>query len=117
MVVDGRPVSPEQAAENGIVDKVVDADELVEVAITEAKRLGARPKAAIGACKRAVYSGGSLPLEEGLLLERSEFLSGLGTEDAQRATGAYVDATARTGDLPVYDPAASADAFARGRFL
>ena len=116
-VVDGRPLSPEQAVRIGIVDEVVVAEELVEAAIAEAERLGARPKAAIGACKRAVYSGGSLPLAEGLLLERSEFLSGLGTDEAQRAMAAYVDATSRTGDLPVYDPVATADAFSRGRFL
>jgi hypothetical protein len=63
-----------------------------------------------------VYDGGSLPLEQGLLLERSEFLSGLGTAEAQSAMAAYVDATDRAGDLPVYDRGAAAAAFARGRF-
>jgi enoyl-CoA hydratase/carnithine racemase len=116
-VIDGRPLGPQQAAEIGLVDELVDPEELIEVAVAEAERLGARPKAAIGACKRAVYSGGSLSLNGGLQLERSEFLGALGTEEAQRAMGAYVEATDRTGDLPAYDPRATADAFARGRFL
>jgi enoyl-CoA hydratase/carnithine racemase len=115
-IIDGRPLSPERAAELGIVDHVVEPEWLIELALAEAARLGARPKAAIGACKRAVYWGGSRPLDEGLLLERSEFLSGLGTEDAVRAMSAYVDATNRNGELPAYDPTLVADAFERGRF-
>lgn len=116
MLIDGRPLSPEQAADLGVVDAVVPAAGLLAAAVDEAARLAKRPKAAIGGCKRAVYAGGSLPLEQGLLVERSEFLSTLGTRDAQRAMAAYVDATREAGDLPAYDPSSVAEAFARGRF-
>jgi PPOX class probable F420-dependent enzyme len=115
LLLDGRPLSPEQAAGLGVVDEVIAADQLLDAAVDEAARLAKRPKAAIGGCKRAVYGGGSLPLEQGLLVERSEFLSTLGTRDAQRAMAAYVEAT-RAGDLPAYDPAAVAEAIAHGRF-
>jgi hypothetical protein len=55
-------------------------------------------------------------LEEGLRLERAEFLSALGTPEAQRAMAGYVEATRTSGDLPAYDLQASATALARGRF-
>jgi enoyl-CoA hydratase len=115
VVLDGKPFSPTEAAELGIVDEVVDGD-VVEAAIAEAERLGARPKAAIGSVKRAVYIGGSLPLEEGLRLERAELLSAMGTDEAKQAMAAYVEATKEAGELPAYDRDQMDAAFARGRF-
>jgi enoyl-CoA hydratase/carnithine racemase len=88
----------------------------VNRAVALAERLGRRHKAAIGACKRAVYEGGSLSLADGLRLERAEFLATLGTPEAEAAMEAYVAETERTGDLPGYDPAASERALEAGRF-
>ena len=67
------------------------------------RRLGRRPKTAIGACKRAVYEGGSRPLVDGLRLEASEFVTALSTPEALNAMRSYVDTLERTGELPVYD--------------
>jgi len=50
LVLDGGPVSPEEAAALGIVEGVVAPSELIETAVAEAARLGSRPKAAIAAC-------------------------------------------------------------------
>jgi len=47
--------------------------------VEHATRLGRRPKAGIGAVKRAVRFGGSLPLEDGLRLEAGEFLAAITT--------------------------------------
>lgn len=116
LILDGGPLSPDEAAELGIVDRVVDSGELLDAALAEAQRLGSRPKLAIGAAKRAVYEGGSLPLPDGLRLERAEFLATLPTPDAIAAMQAYVDATERTGELPGYDAEARAAALERGHF-
>jgi enoyl-CoA hydratase/carnithine racemase len=116
-VLDGGMLSPTEALGLGIVDGVVEPGELLDAALAEATRLAARPKLAIGACKRAVYTGGSRPLELGLLLERSEFLSSLGTTEAQAAMAAYVEQTRTAGDLPAYDPEAVQVAYERGRFV
>ena len=75
-----------------------------------------RPKAAIAAVKRSVYEGGSLPLGDGLRLERAQFMSAIGSPDAEAAMAAYVDATERTGELPLYDTEAIARALDAGRF-
>jgi enoyl-CoA hydratase len=116
LVVDGGPLRPAQAAELGLVDEVVPADELLERAVSLAERLGRRTKGAVAACKRAVYEGGSLPLADGLRVERAEFLAALTTPEAQEAMAAYLSAFERTGELPGYDPAAMERALDAGRF-
>ncbi len=116
IVLEGGPLGPEEAAEIGLVDEVVAADELLERALALAERLGARPKAAVAASKRAVYEGASMSLADGLRLERAEFLAALGTAEAKEAMAAYVEGFERTGELPGYDPAARERALRDGRF-
>ena len=116
IVLDGAPLSPEEAAELGLVDRVVPPGELLETAIAEARRLGARPKAAIAACKRAVYEGGSLSLTGGLRLEASEFMATLTSPEAIRAMEAYAEQLERTGELPLYDAETIERIAAKGYF-
>lgn len=116
VVLGGTPLSPTQAAELGIVDRVVPADELLGAAIAEAQRLGSRPKEAIAAAKRAVYEGGSLPLPDGLRFEASQLLATAATPESIAAMEAYVDQTERTGELPLYDADSVARADAEGSF-
>jgi enoyl-CoA hydratase/carnithine racemase len=104
IVLDGAPISPEEAAELGLVDRVVPPGELLGEAIALARRLGGRPKAAIAAAKRAVYEGGSLPLPDGLRFEASQFLATAALPESVRAMEAYVEQLERTGELPLYDP-------------
>lgn len=101
--LEGTPMTSARALEVGLIDRIVARDELLDVAIAEAARLGRRPKTAIGACKRAVYVGGSLPLAEGLRVEASEFASAVTTTEALTAMRAYIEALERTGELPAYD--------------
>jgi enoyl-CoA hydratase len=116
LVLEGAPLRPAEAAELGLVDEVVPADDLLERAVALAERLGRRSKGAVAACKRAVYEGGSLPLADGLRVERAEFLAALTTAEAQEAMAAYVSALERTGELPAYDRAAMERALDGGRF-
>ena len=66
--------------------------------------------------KRAVYFGGSAPLDEGLHMERTEFIKISPTETAQTLMVEYLERTARDGDLPLYQPAVFAETLAAGRF-
>jgi enoyl-CoA hydratase/carnithine racemase len=117
VVLDGGPLAPSQALEIGWVDEVVDADRLIERATAIAERFGRRPKAAIAACKRAVYEGGSLPLPDGLRVERAEFLAALGTREAEDLMQTYLDALEATGELPLYDAPSRERALEAGRFV
>jgi enoyl-CoA hydratase/carnithine racemase len=116
LVLDGGPLSPAEALQLGLIDELVAREALHERAIAVAARLGARPKAGVAACKRAVYEGGSLPLADGLRVERSEFLATLGTPDAVDAMAAYQEALDRTAELPGYDREALERALRNGRF-
>jgi enoyl-CoA hydratase len=77
LVLDGGPLSPAEALQLGLVDEIAPREALLERAVEVGARLGARPKAGVAACKRAVYEGGSLSLVDGLLVERSEFMAAL----------------------------------------
>jgi enoyl-CoA hydratase len=116
LVLDGGPLTPAEALAEGIVEEVVAPAELLERAVAVAARLGSRPKAAVAAAKRAVYEGGSLPLADGLRLERAEFLATAGTPEAEQAMAAYVEGLERTGELPGYDREAMERALRDGRF-
>jgi enoyl-CoA hydratase len=116
LALDGGPLTPEQAAEMGVVDRLLEPGELLDAAVAEAQRLGSRTKPAIAACKRAVYQGGSLSLAAGLRLERGAFLSALGSDEAKRAMRDYLDALERDGELPAYDSSKLDEAIRRGRF-
>jgi enoyl-CoA hydratase/carnithine racemase len=116
LVLDGGPVSPADALQLGLIDELVPREVLLDRAIALAARLGARPKAGVAASKRAVYEGGSLPLGDGLRLERSEFMVAFGTREAENAMAAYQDRLERTGELPGYDREALERALDTGRF-
>jgi enoyl-CoA hydratase len=116
LMLDGAGLDPEAAAQIGYVDEVVAPDELLDRALELANRLGQRLKPAIAAVKRAAYIGGSRGLEEGLLVESAEFLSTLASPGAQAAMVAYIQETAATGDLPLYDPQSYEQTLEAGRF-
>ena len=117
MCLEGTPKTPAEALAFGLVDRVVAPERLLEEAIEHAARLGRRPKAGIGAVKRAVRFGGSLPLEDGLRLEAGEFLSAISTPESIEAQRAYVDRTNELDDVPIANPDIRAAVTERGRFV
>ncbi len=116
MMLEGRPVPPAKALEIGLIDEVVPVDALLDRALALAEYLGSRSRDSIGAIKRAVYLGGSMTLEEGLHLERTEFITIAPSKTAQSLMVGYLDRTERDGDLPLYDPMIYEEALAGGRF-
>ncbi|MES2684466.1 MAG: enoyl-CoA hydratase/isomerase family protein [Pseudomonadota bacterium] len=113
----GEPMTPHEAMELGLIDRVVAPKALLDEAIAEAARLGKRPKHAIGAVKRAIHQGGSTTLDEGLRIEASEFLAAIGTPDSIAAQKAYVKRTKELGDLPVSDRALIKKVIQNGKFF
>jgi len=117
MCLEGTPKTPADALAFGLVDRVVAPERLLEEAVEHATRLGRRPKAGIGAVKRAVRFGGSLPLEDGLRLEAGEYLAAISTPYSIEAQRAYVDRTKELGDVPIANPDIRAAVIERGRFV
>ncbi|MCU0490513.1 MAG: enoyl-CoA hydratase/isomerase family protein [Chloroflexaceae bacterium] len=67
----GRRLTPEEAHNLGILDRLFPAEELAERTREYAEGLANGASFAIGTIKRAVYEGRTLPLDEALGLERS----------------------------------------------
>ncbi|MDZ7910481.1 MAG: enoyl-CoA hydratase/isomerase family protein [Rhodococcus sp. (in: high G+C Gram-positive bacteria)] len=103
-ILEGRPMSPADALDAGAVDDVVDPDRVLDRAIELAERFGSRAKSSRGAIKRAVYFGGSAGLEEGLHIERSEFLATALSDIGQELMLDYMANTESSGELPLYQP-------------
>lgn len=101
-ILDGRPLTAAQALEMGAVDAVVPKADVVAKALELADYLGRRHKPSIGAIKRAVYFGSSLPLQDGIKLEAKEFLTLDVSPEGQKLMLAYQAGTDLLGDLPLY---------------
>ena len=101
-ILDGRPLTPTQALDAGAVDAVVPKSDVVGKALELAGYMARRHKPSIGAIKRAVYFGSSLPLQEGIKLEAKEFLTLDVSPQGQKLMLAYQVGTEALGDLPLY---------------
>jgi enoyl-CoA hydratase/carnithine racemase len=97
MMLEGRTLSPREAAEVGLVHKVVAPDRLRDEATETGRRLARRSPQSIRSLKRAVYDGASSPLARGLATERKWFMAAAGTEPSKRAMAAYAEEVATRG--------------------
>jgi len=114
-ILEGKAFTPAEALALGAVDEVVPQNEVRARAIERAEYLSLRSKQSIGAIKRSIYFGSSLPLEEGLQLEHAEFLVRDQSKEAQERMLAYIAATEATGELPLLNRETYARALSTGR--
>lgn len=82
LIFTGRQVTAEEAAEMGLVDRVVPAEAVLEEALLYAGELARGPVVAEGLAKKAIDEGLSAGLADGLALERKLFAASFRTEDA-----------------------------------
>jgi enoyl-CoA hydratase/carnithine racemase len=100
MMLEARALTPEEATEIGLVHRTAEPERLLGEALATAERLARRSPAAVGALKRAVYEGASMPLEAGLHVERAGFMSSASTEAARKAMKAYAEQVERGERVP-----------------
>jgi len=91
IMIEGERLSPRDAAELGLVDLVADETEFAEVVAAQARRLAAKPTAAIGLLKRVIDEGCCLPLEEALRREEKGVRELTRTADAAEGLQAFLD--------------------------
>jgi enoyl-CoA hydratase/carnithine racemase len=113
-ILSGEPFTPAQALETGAVDDVVESSRVLDRAVELAAHLGSRPKTSRAAIKRSVYFGGSAGLEEGLHIERSEFLATALSDIGQELMLDYMANTEASGELPLYQPGVFEEVLERG---
>ncbi len=91
IVMTGRQVMAEEACRLGILDEVVPAAEVQDVAIDRATALARGAVAAQGLAKLAIDVGADLPLDEGLDREAQAFQQVLLTDDAKIGVQSFLE--------------------------
>jgi enoyl-CoA hydratase/carnithine racemase len=100
MMLEGRTLSPREALDFGLVQAVVPPDRVKEAAIRTGQKLARRSPEAIRSLKRAVYEGGSMPLDRGLGAERKWFMVASATDSSQEKMAAMTEQVEREGTSP-----------------
>lgn len=87
----GDPIDAAKALDWGLVNRVVPADELDEVAFAYAARLAAMPTLALGLTKRAVYRATTATLEDALEYEAQLQQRAAATDDHVEGVMAFLE--------------------------
>ena len=91
ILLTGDPISAAQAAEWGLVNRVVEADQLMEAALTIAKKAASKGPLATQYIQTAVYEGIEKSLAQGLRQEAKEFGEVFKTEDKDEGIKAFIE--------------------------
>jgi enoyl-CoA hydratase/carnithine racemase len=91
LMITGRRLSPPEAFELGILDRLFPADRLEEETLRYAEGLAAGAVGAIGSVKLAVHRGMNVPLAEGLEIERELVEPLFSSEEAKEGIGAFME--------------------------
>ncbi|MFB6988247.1 crotonase/enoyl-CoA hydratase family protein [Streptomyces sp. NPDC056230] len=94
MILTGDPIPAARAAELGLVNAVVPADELMDAARDLAARIIRHAPTAVAACLRAVTRGVNLPIDEGLAVEAACFAATVPTDGVRAGLRRFLDRTA-----------------------
>jgi enoyl-CoA hydratase len=97
MILEARALTPDEALEVGLVNRVVPSGDLLTEATATAERMARRAPISVAAAKRAVREGATLSLPAGLAIERKWFLACGSKPASHRAMRAYVDQVEREG--------------------
>jgi enoyl-CoA hydratase len=114
-ILEGKPLTAQEALEYGAVDEVAARKDVVEQAVKLADYFGGRVKRSVKHIKRAIYFGGSNTLENGLREEHIGFLDVARSEEGQELMVDYLQATDDNGVLPFYDPVALKEGIRTGK--
>ncbi|MGI9667602.1 MAG: enoyl-CoA hydratase/isomerase family protein [Acidimicrobiia bacterium] len=86
----GRHVMADEALRIGLADKVAPDDQLMELAMADARTFAAGPTVALAAAKRAIREGFDSDLESGLAIEAEAFAESFASEDARIGVTAFL---------------------------
>lgn len=91
MILTGEPILATRAAELGLINDVVPADDLLPAAQELAARTIRHAPTAVAACLRAVTRGINLPIDEGLAVEAAAFAATVRTDGVQNGLRRFLD--------------------------
>jgi enoyl-CoA hydratase/carnithine racemase len=91
LMATGRAISPGEAHNLGILDRLYAPADIAERTLEYATRLAGGATAAIGEIKLTTYEGMELPIADALARERAGIEKLFGTEDAKEGLGAFAE--------------------------
>ena len=91
LVFSGRQVGATEALAMGLVDEVVEPDELHDRAMARAAELAAGAVAAQAIAKRVIDAGLETTLDQGLELEQKAFVESFATRDAEIGVNSFLE--------------------------
>jgi enoyl-CoA hydratase len=91
MLLTAEVISASQACAYGLVNEVVEHEELLEAAIGLARTITRKSPLAIAACLGSVTRGINVPIDEGLAIEASYFARMVGTRDIEEGISAWLE--------------------------
>ena len=91
MVLTGEMVGAEEALSLGLVNKVATPEDLKAVTMALAENIARKSPYTVKVAKRAVRAALELPLSEGILAERSEFVALFDTDDKEIGVTAFLE--------------------------
>ena len=86
-----RKLSAQEALHYGLANRVAPLDEYMDVAIGIAQKVARRSQVAISLTKEAINKAYETSLEEGLALERRNFLIAFGSQDKAEGMRAFIE--------------------------
>ncbi len=91
IVYTGRQVGAEEAARLGYADKVAPAEEVLDLALSDAAEWATRATLALGAAKKALAAGLGHDLDAGMKVEMGEFERSFSSKDAVEGVNAFIE--------------------------
>ncbi len=91
LIFTGRMVPAAEAAQIGLVNKLVPAAALMEEALKTAKAIAAKGRVALRAAKQAINRGLNVDLVTGCQIEVDAFALALASPDAKEGTAAFLE--------------------------
>ena len=87
----GDQITAQEALQIGLINKVVDKEELLTFSLAYAERLALKSPLVLKILKRALRDGGDMPLSAALGHEQAMIGLVLDTDDAHEGTGAFLE--------------------------
>lgn len=91
LILTGRVFSSSEAADLGLVNRVVADDELLHETMALANELAAKPPLSVAAALSAIHRGMDASIDDGLAIEEAAFARIVPTLDAQEGVAAFVE--------------------------
>lgn len=91
MILSGEMIPGDRAGEIGLVDEVVDGEELEERTMELARSIASKSPVALQAAKESIVAARRMPLDEGLKFERAWFGLLFSTDDKEEGVEAFLE--------------------------